>query len=897
MHPDRRATRSVSPGRAHSRSSSKGVVMVSTWSDGLLHPLHGSDHLIAMIAVGIWAVQFGRRGGWTVAVAFALALPLGAVAGLGAGGNAWTATIESAVAASTIALALACLSRPSRASALALVAGAGLLHGFVHGAEAGAATLSAAWPYFAGMMITTLALHLTGAALGRALQSRWLAWRLAPPLLGGGLFAPSLAPAQTPIQTPAQTPVRTPAQTPAAPAARALAERSPAEVELAPVTVTGNYDNAVGTSNAASAGRITSNLLATRPALRPAEILEYVPGLIVTQHSGDGKANQYFLRGFNLDHGTDFATWVDGMPVNLPTHAHGHGYTDLNFLIPELADAIEYEKGPYRAASGDFASAGSARIALKDRLPGHTGAVTLGSRGYRRVFAGYSPQPRDDVIGGRNLLIGVEAQHYDGPWAVAQDHHRLNGMLRLSEGTRRNGWSATLMGYDAKWTATDQVAQRAVDSGVVGRFGSLDPTTGGKSSRYSASGNWQRPLAGGSVQASLYAIRYSLNLYSNFTYFLDNPDDGDQFEQQDRRRVYGLKLGRTWNGTLGGRPMSNELGVQGRLDRIDVGLFDTTARVRTATTRDDRVRQRSLGVYGENTIQWSDRLRSVAGLRADRYDFRVAADLAENTGRSSDSLLSPKLSLVAGPWASTEAFLNWGRGFHSNDARGTVTRFDPKCARSSPLADCAVDPVPGLVQTTGYEVGVRTEAVAGLQSSLSLWRLDVGSELVFVGDAGTTEPSRPSRRQGIEWSNRYVPVPWLLFDADLAWSRSRFRDGDPAGDAVPGAVSRVASLAVTIRDRGPWSATFGLRHLGPRPLIEDRSVVARSFTLANLRVAYRFDRTVEAALDVFNLFDRHADDITYYYESRLRNEPGAVADRHFHPVEPRLVRMSVKLTL
>ena len=453
------------------------------------------------------------------------------------------------------------------------------------------------------------------------------------------------------------------------------------------------------------------------------------------------------------------------------------------------------------------------------------------------------------------------------------------------------------MGFDARWTATDQLAQRAVDSGKVGRFGSLDPTTGGRTSRYSASGNWQRQLADGSAHASLYAVRYSLNLFSNFTYFLDRPDTGDQFEQQDRREVYGLKLGRSWNGTLGGRPMTNELGVQARLDHIDVGLFDTQARVRTGTTRDDRVRQRSVGLYGENTIQWHDRLRTVAGVRADRHDFRVAADLAENSGRSSDTLASPKLSLIAGPWARTETFLNWGRGFHSNDARGTVTRFDPRCARASPLADCEVEPVPGLVRTTGYEIGVRTEAIAGLQSSLSLWRLDVGSELVFVGDAGTTEPNRPSRRHGIEWSNRYVPVPWLLFDADLAWSRSRFRDDDPAGNAIPGAVSRVASLAVSLRDLGPWSATLALRYLGPRPLIEDRSVVARSFTLASLRIGYRFNRDVETHLDIFNLFDRRADDITYFYESQLRNEAGAVADRHFHPVEPRLIRLSVKVDL
>ena len=850
--------------------------MIDGILSGFLHPLHGSDHLVAMIAVGIWAVQFTGRRGWVVPAVFATALPMGGMLGVEAATGVMglsAGVIEVGVGLSTLAVAASCLRRPELSRALLLVAMAGLLHGIAHGGESGAATVTQALPFIGGMMASTLMLHLTGMAVGRLLQARWLSWRLAPSFLGGTLLVPQPALAQAP--------------------------GGEAPTELGSIEVRGNYDNAVGTSDAASAGRITSRLLSTRPPLRPAEILEYVPGLIVTQHSGDGKANQYFLRGFNLDHGTDFATSVDGMPVNLPTHAHGHGYTDLNFLIPEVVDSIDYYKGPYRAASGDFASAGSAGIGLKDRLPQSTGTLTLGEHGYRRIFAGYSPSAGNAQPDAQrpSLLVGFEAQQYDGPWTVPQDHRRVNGIVRLSDGTRRDGWSGTLMGYDARWTATDQVAQRAVDSGAIGRFGSLDPTTGGRSSRYSASGDWRRSLSDGSVKVSAYAMRYSLNLFSNFTYQLDNPDLGDQFEQSDRRKSAGLVMSRLWSGSLGTRPMTNELGLQGRQDRIDVGLYDTVARERIATTRDDRVDQQSFGAYWENGIQWHERLRSVVGLRADHYRFRVDADLPENSGRERDSQVSPKLSLIAGPWAKTETFLNWGRGFHSNDARGTVTRFDPKCIRSSPIDECAVEPVPGLVHSTGYEVGLRTEAVRGLQSSLSLWKLDIGSELVFVGDAGTTEPNRPSKRHGVEFSNRYIPVSWLLVDLDLAWSRARFADDDPVGRAIPGAVSRVGSFAVTVTDIGPWSGTFTLRHLGARPLIEDRSVTARAFTLASMRVGYRFSPNVQTFLDVFNLFDRKADDIEYYYESQLRGEEAPVADRHFHPVEPRTVRMSVRVAL
>ena len=638
---------------------------------GLLHPLHGADHLVAMIAVGIWAVQFGRRG-WLVAAAFAGVLPIGALLGVGAllGALGVSAVVlEASVALSTLAVAASCLFRPNRSRAMLLVALAGLLHGLAHGSESGAHEITHALPFILGMMASTLLLHLGGMLFGRLLKARWLAGRIAPSFLGGSLLMPQLA----------------------------LAQGTGLSAELGAIEVRGNYDNAVGTSDAASAGRVNAQLLSTRPALRPAEILEYVPGLIVTQHSGDGKANQYFLRGFNLDHGTDFATHVDGMPVNLPTHAHGHGYTDLNFLIPEVVDSIDYFKGPYRAAGGDFASAGSADIRLKDRLARPTGTLTVGGDGYRRVFAGYSP-PGDSLAPGSHrpsLLVGVEAQRYDGPWTVAQDHRRYNGIIRLSDGTRRDGWSGTLMGYDARWTATDQIPQRAVDSGALGRFDSLDPTTGGSSSRFSGSVDWRQSLANGSVKASAYAMSYSLNLFSNFTYFLDNPELGDQFEQRDRRKVFGLGLSRLWNGSLGARPMTNEFGLQVRQDRIDVGLFDTVARERAATTRDDRVDQQSVGVYWENGVQWHERLRSVAGLRADHFRFRVDADLPENSGRARDSLVSPKLSLIAGPWAKTETFLNWGRGFHSNDARGTTTRFDPKCLRSSPIDECGVEPGAG----------------------------------------------------------------------------------------------------------------------------------------------------------------------------------------------------------
>ncbi|MBL8351611.1 MAG: TonB-dependent receptor [Burkholderiaceae bacterium] len=658
------------------------------------------------------------------------------------------------------------------------------------------------------------------------------------------------------------------------------------------IEITGrHYDNAVGSSDAASQGVIRAELLKSRPALRPAEVLEFVPGMIVTQHSGDGKANQYFLRGFNLDHGTDFATTIDGLPVNMPSHAHGQGYTDLNFLIPELVDRIAYSKGPYFARNGDFASAGSADIAYRRRLDAPVVQLSAGQRGYARGVAAASTSPAP----GLQLLGALELQRNDGPWTVPEGLHKTNAVLRLSGGDAAQGFSASLMAYQARWTATDQVPQRLIDAGTwqgqpFGRFDSLDPTDGGDTRRSCLSGEWHRQDEAGTTRLLAYAIDYRMKLFSNFTYALERPADGDQFSQQDRRRVYGLKASHSFDHGLAGLPARSELGLQLRQDRIRVGLFDSVARQISATTRDDQVRETMLGLYGQTAVELTPWLRGIAGLRADAARFRVdSLSLAANSGQANDQLLSPKLSLVAGPWARSELFFNAGRGFHSNDARGTTASIDPRSGEP-------VDKVPGLVASRGFEVGARSEWIPGLQTSLALWRLDFDSELVYVGDAGSTEPNRPSTRRGVEWNNRWVPTPWLLVDADLAWTHARFATPDPAGDFIPNSVEKVASVAVTLRDRGPWSASLQWRYLGAGALIEDDSVRSNASLTTNLRAGYRFARDSELTLDVFNLFDRQVNDIEYFYTSRLPGEPaGGVDDRHVHAAEPRTLRLTLRL--
>jgi hypothetical protein len=657
------------------------------------------------------------------------------------------------------------------------------------------------------------------------------------------------------------------------------------------IEVEGHYQNAVGTSEAASAGVINRQLLEDRPILRPGEVLELVPGLIITQHSGAGKANQYFLRGFNLDHGTDFLTTLDGVPVNLRTHAHGQGYTDLNFLIPELVQRVRYFKGPYFASKGDFCSAGAADIHYAESLPETLVQLTGGSSLYGRALLAGSP----DLAGGK-LLYALELLHEDGPWVHPDDYRRLNGVLRYSRGLGDAKLAITAMGYYGLWNATDQIPERALTSGQIDRFGAVDPTTGGKTQRYSLAADYRQDLGDAALQANLGAVRYRLNLFSDFTYFLNDPVNGDQFEQADDRWQLGTSGRLSWSAPEGGRPLHLAAGWEARHDRLDpVGLYATVARGRLGTVRQDFVRETSAALFAEAETLLTPWLRAIAGARYDRYWFDVTSDQPANSGRESAGRFSPKLSAIFGPWANTELFANFGYGFHSNDARGVTTTVDPASGRP-------VSRVTPLVQTRGGELGARTGIVPGVQSSLTLWRLDLDSELVFTGDAGSTEPSRASRRMGIEWSTRWQPVRWLLFDLDLSWSRARFTSADPdpgmRGDRIPGAIESSASAGATLHQLGLFSASVFLRWFGPRPLVEDDSVRSAPSALFNAQVSWQVVHWARVTLDVFNLFDAQVEDISYFYVSRLRDvAPDAgVADVHLHPAEKRSFRLGVGFT-
>jgi hypothetical protein len=516
--------------------------------------------------------------------------------------------------------------------------------------------------------------------------------------------------------------------------------------------------------------------------------------------------------------------------------------------------------------------------------------IEVGAEGYVRALFATSSS---------HVVAALEVVHNDGPWVHPDDFRKVNGVLRYSQGDSINGFSLTAMGYHGAWNSTDQIPDRAIRSGSVSRYGSIDPSDGGHSYRYSATGDWQWGSGNGnaSTRVTAYGLGYDLDLFSNVTYDLDDSVHGDQIEQADHRFVTGAKVSHRRLARWHGRLVQNTFGAQVRNgDITNLGLYHTQARARLETRGQAAVLETGAGAYAQNEVEWSPWLRTILGLRGDAARFHVRGIGASgvinhgidpaNTGTSTAELASPKAGVAVGPWNGTEFYVNAGMGYHSNDARGTTIHFDPD---GNP-----VQPVTPLVRAKGAEVGVRTVVVRHLQSTVAVWTLHLDSELAFSGDKGTTEPTGPSARRGVEWANYYSPTPGLVFDADVSWSRARFTAFNPAGQYVPEAVGTVVSAGATVDSFHRGFGSLRWRYFGPRALTEDNSVRSNRTSLVNLQGGYRLSRRLKMAVDVFNLFDAPDSDIDYFYRSRLPGEPlGGVDDIHTHPTLPRTARVNM----
>lgn len=671
------------------------------------------------------------------------------------------------------------------------------------------------------------------------------------------------------------------------------------------ITVTAPAPAALGVADTATEGDVSPQQIQQEPRYRVGEVLETVPGLIVTQHSGEGKANQYFMRGFNLDHGTDIDISLDDMPVNMRTHAHGQGYSDLSFMIPELIGDLHYSKGPYFADLGDFDTAGAVQMSYVDTLPHDIASVSGGTLGdYRGMAAMSRPW------GAGNFLIAAEYHHVDGPWVIPDNFNKGNLVARYSQGNADNGFSFTGMYMNDAFHATNQIPQRAVTEGLIGNFGAIDPTDGGQSERYSLSAKYVSTDADGQLKANIYVIGYRLDLWNDFDYFvLFPPPTGDQFEQMDRRKIYGGTVSYAMPGTLFGAASTNTVGFQTRTDDIRLGLAETTDQVERFTVRDDHVIESSVGIYTENRTKWLAYLRTVAAIREDVFYGSDDSTLAANSGTLVRQMTSPKGSLILGPWLDTEWYASAGQGFHSNDFRGAVTSVDALATESNQInGSNTVVPqtkTPFLTKANGYETGLRTEIVPGLKATAAVFVLDLASEATFDGDEAETTPGRPSARHGIDLSADYRVLAWLDLDANFAFTHARYTDHDYGladtepghpGNYIPGAAKIIASGYVRLVELDPWSAELRFRYFGRRPLIEDDSVTSQPTGLFDMQVGYKFSERVQLRLDIFNLLNSKAHDVDYYYPSQLANETAPVYDIHYHPVEPLSARVTLTFT-
>jgi outer membrane receptor protein involved in Fe transport len=623
--------------------------------------------------------------------------------------------------------------------------------------------------------------------------------------------------------------------------------------------------------------------LELRPSNTPSDVMRLTPGLIIGQHHGGGKADQMLFRGFDSDHGTDFAVFIDGIPVNMVSHAHGQGYADLHWLIPETIERVEIYKGPYFVQLGDFATSGAMNIVTKKRDKDST--LTLGGGSYNtQRYVGVLSPPEGTML---SPYIAGEVYHNDGPFKNPNDYIRYNILAKFGLWSTANsnlGFLGTF--FKTGWNASGEIPARAVRSGEIGRFGSFDPSEGGKSERQNLSLIYNYADANQAFNAQTWVSWYKLQLWSNFTLFLNDPVNGDGIEQNDKRFLAGNNINYRRNYNLWGLPMESFIGFQSRFDHIRVGLFNQTDRRRRETVKNNNIQQTNLGWFAQQEVRPTSWLRTQIGARIDNfwYDVDQIGTVTEPiSGEGSATLVNPKLNFIFTPFndnnfaKGTNLFLNFGGGYHSNDARVFVQ-----------------DPEKKIPRFWGGELGFKSRFFDRLDATLSYWRSYLASELVFVGDEGTFEPAGASRRHGIESEFRYDILPWLSYDLDLSYTWAKFLNGDK----VPLAPRFLAFTGITARHDSGIQARLQMRHIGRRYGTEDGSILTPTSTIFDLLLKYVWQR-YELFVQFQNLANKKWRSAEHVFESRLQSEPPGVGtlDSHFTPGDPFTAKAGITIHL
>ena len=681
---------------------------------------------------------------------------------------------------------------------------------------------------------------------------------------------------------------------------------------VAPVVVNSRA-NLIGAALTASQGRVTTEALEQRPVYRVGQLLEAMPGLVVTVHSGEGKANQYLLRGENLDHGIDLADFIDDMPINRPTNAHGQGYSDLNFILPEVVDGIDFTKGPYFADLGDFGGVGAIHMRLRNALNPQF-ALSAGTLGDGEAFLGGSIGLREL----QNVLAAFDLSHVDGPFTHPDNFRKVASELRWSQGDAANGDSLTALYYRGEGrNATDQPL-RAITEGLITKYGSLDPTDGNRAERESLSAQHIQTGSDWKLTANLYAIHSTMTLWNNFTHFLNDPINGDQEQQDETRTTLGGGAAYSRNFRIGSVETDLLAGGQDRYDDLYVDRRHTRQRAVLDVCNDgdgdysvgltactaDRVRLNDAAIYIQSHTRLSPWLNVTVGLRDDDSTASDHSVIDGYTrGRVSEQLAQPKLDVRLGPWSETEVYLSAGKGFHSDDVRGVLGTVP---VQGVPFA---VGRVPLMAKTWAEEIGIRNASLPGLQWQLAVFDQIYSSELIYNQDAGQDQATAPSRRQGIELSAQFHPVPQVEISADVASTRARFFEnrntlthfyGIVGGTSIANAPTYTASIGVLVDRIGPWSAGFEERVLGPYPLTNGPSrPAAAGYNETDANIDYRVTSKLKVRLSIFNLFNTKAYAAEYYYATNITPQEAAtfgtagVNDYQVHPLEPLSARLTI----
>ncbi|MBS1680288.1 MAG: TonB-dependent receptor [Bacteroidetes bacterium] len=650
-------------------------------------------------------------------------------------------------------------------------------------------------------------------------------------------------------------------------------ELKPGSLQLADVTVTANTSKNLTTISAID--------IKLRPINTAQDVLRMVPGLFIAQHAGGGKAEQIFLRGFDCDHGTDINLSVDGLPVNMVSHAHGQGYSDLHFIIPETIESVDFNKGPYYADKGNFTTAGYVAFKTKNILDRNLIKYESGQFGLNRGLAMINLLNKSTANRFKqSAFVAAEYSHTNGFFVSPQDFGRLNVLGKYTAWwNSRNMLNITLSDFDSKWNASGQIPDRAVADGAITRFGAIDPTEGGSTQRVNASLKQVHTFGnGGILENQVFFTKYDFSLYSNFTFFLKDSVNGDQINQAENRKIFGYNGSYTQESILFGKKITTHVGATYRHDLANnLRLAHTVKRKYLNDFKLGDLNETNASAFVSETINLSSSLSLNTALRYDYFSFGYTDKLLGLPKQTQTvQVLSPKVNLNFQANAKTSLYFKFGQGFHSNDTRVVVSQLGKDI----------------LPKATGFDVGTIWKPLDNLLINVAAWMLDLQQEFVYVGDDAIVEASGKSHRQGVDVSMRYQINSWLYADVDLNTTKPRSVAAPAGQNYIPLAPVFTSIGGLSAKNKGGWNGSLRYRYMADRPANDDNSLVAKGYFITDALVNFT-QRKYEVGLSAENIFNIAWKEAQFATTSRLKNEPAPVTEIHFTPGTPFFLKARV----